>query len=198
MIVFARAPVPGRAKTRLVPRLGEWGAARLQARMTARTLRMARPFRVALHGTSRHAWFRALDVPFATQKGGDLGARMHRAAAKALRRHRAVIIIGTDCPVLDARDLARAARLLRSHDAVLAPAEDGGYALLGLSRPSAAIFEGIHWGGASVLRDTLLRMDRAGLRWKLLRTVWDVDRPEDLERLRSLRFASGARRGARR
>ena len=194
MIVFARAPVPGRAKTRLIPALGALGAARLQRRMTWRTVAMAGSPEV--HGTAPHSFFRCLPAPFRLQKGGDLGERMHHAIARGLRRHRAVILVGTDCPVLNARDLSRAARLLCSQDAVLAPAEDGGYALVGMSRPCSAIFEGIEWGSDSVLRQTIVRMDRAGLRWRLLRTVWDVDRPEDLERLRSLRFASGARRGA--
>lgn len=196
MIVFARAPVPGRAKTRLIPALGAGGAARLQRRMTTRTVAMAGAPEV--HGTAPHGYFRSLRAPLRLQKGRDLGERMHRAIERGLRRHRAVILIGTDCPVLNARDLSRAARLLCSRDVVLAPAEDGGYALVGMSRPCAAIFEGIEWGSGSVLRETIVRMDRAGLRWGLLRTVWDVDRPEDLERLRSLRFPSGARRGARR
>jgi uncharacterized protein len=198
VLVFARAPVPGRAKTRLAPKLGAWGAARLQARLTARTLRVASAFEVQLHGTSRHAYFRALRVPFVLQKGADLGARMHHATVRALRRHRAVIVVGTDCPVLRPRDLQRAARLLCARDVVLMPAEDGGYALIGLRRARAEVFRAIEWGGDQVYRETLRRIASAGLAWKALRTVWDVDRPEDLERLRSLRFASGARRGARR
>jgi uncharacterized protein len=198
VVVFARAPVPGRAKTRLVPRLGAWGAARLQARLTLRTLGMARAFEVELHGTSRHAFFRSTGVPFVLQRGRDLGERMHHAIENALRRHRAVIIVGTDCPVLGARDLRRAARLLRSSDAVLAPAEDGGYALIGMRRSCRAAFEGIDWGTASVFAQTSSRLARTGLRWKTLRTVWDLDRPADLERLRSLRFSAGSRRAARR
>jgi rSAM/selenodomain-associated transferase 1 len=198
VLVFARAPLPGRAKTRLVPALGAWGAARLQARLTARTLQAARAFPVQLHGTSRHAYFRSLGAPFFLQRGEDLGARMHHAVERALRRHRAAIVVGTDCPVLTARDLRRAAALLRSHDVVLAPAEDGGYALIGLRKPCATLFEGIEWGSASVLSETISRLGKTGLKWKALRTVWDVDRPEDLDRLRSRRFSSGSRRAARR
>lgn len=178
--------------------LGAWGAARLQARQTARTLRVASAFPVRLHGTSRHSYFRSLPFPFIAQRGDDLGARMHHAMVRALRRHRAAIVVGTDCPVLSARDLQRAAALLRSNDVVLAPAEDGGYALIGLRKPCAALFEGIEWGGASVLSETISRLRKTGLKWKALRTVWDLDRPEDLKRLRSLRFSSGSRRAARR
>lgn len=207
VLVFARAPVPGRAKTRLVPALGAWGAARLQARLTARTLQVAGAFPVQLHGTSRHGYFRSLPFPFFVQRGDDLGARMQHAVVRALRRHRTVIVVGTDCPVLTARDLQRAARLLSSHDVVLAPAEDGGYALIGLRKPCAALFEGIEWGSASVLSETISRLRKKGLKWKAIRTVWDVDRPEDLARLRSRRFgrrtrsrrfSSGSRRAVRR
>ncbi len=190
--------MPGRAKTRLVPALGAWGAARLQARLTARTLQIASAFPVQLHGTSRHSYFRSLAAPFVLQRGGDLGARMHHAVVRALRRHRAAIVVGTDCPVLTARDLQRAAALLRSHDVVLAPAEDGGYALIGLRKPSAALFSGISWGTGKVFQQTTKKLNDAGLRWRALRTVWDVDRPEDLERLRSRRSSSGSRRAARR
>jgi rSAM/selenodomain-associated transferase 1 len=196
VLVFARPPVPGRAKTRLIPALGPWGAARLQRRMILRSVALAGA--PQLHGSERHSFFRSLHLPFVLQRGDDLGARMHGAAARALRRHRAVIVIGTDCPVLTARDLRRAARLLCSQDVVLMPAEDGGYALVGLTKARKEIFEGIEWGSGSVFADTVSRIRRAGLRWKALRTVWDVDRPADLARLRSLRFSSGSRRAARR
>lgn len=198
MLVFARAPVAGRAKTRLVPRLGAARAARLQARLTRRALRVAGGFSTQLHGTSRHSSFRALKTPFVLQRGRDLGERMRHAAARALRRSRAVIIVGTDCPVLAGRDLARAARLLCSHDVVLMPAEDGGYALIGFRRPLPFIFEGVSWGTERVYRQTAEKLERRGVRWRALRTVWDLDRPEDLDRLRSLRFSSGARRAVRR
>ncbi|MGH8740970.1 MAG: TIGR04282 family arsenosugar biosynthesis glycosyltransferase, partial [Burkholderiales bacterium] len=99
------------------------------------------------------------------------------------------ILIGADCPALQPRDLRRADRLLRGAcDAVLAPAEDGGYALIALKRISPRLFEGIAWGGPEVFRQTVQRLEGLGLRWRALRTVWDVDRPEDLARLRSLRF----------
>jgi len=196
ILVFARAPVPGEAKTRLVPRLGEWRAARLQARLTLHALRTARLAHdaVELHGTRRHSFFRKLNVAFRLQRGRDLGERMHHALSRA---RKPAILIGTDCPMLRPADLRRAARWLRGGcDAVLAPAEDGGYALIGLKRARKELFTNIAWGGPRVYADTVKKL--AGYRWRALRTVWDVDRPEDLERLRSLRFASAARRGARR
>lgn len=199
IVVFARAPVPGRAKTRLVPRLGEWGAARLQARLTAEAVRTALSARcgpVELHGTARHALFRGKEG-FRLQRGADLGERMYRALAGALRRSRWVLLIGSDCPELSPADLRRAARALQGGcDAVLSPAEDGGYALIGLRRVSPRLFDGIAWGGAEVCAETMRRMERLGYRRRVLRTVWDVDRPEDLARLRSRRFPSALRRCA--
>jgi glycosyltransferase A (GT-A) superfamily protein (DUF2064 family) len=114
---------------------------------------------------------------------------MYRALAHALRRHKAAIVIGTDCPALAPGDLRRAVRLLRGGcDAVLAPAEDGGYALIGLTKVSPRLFSQIAWGTSSVYGETARRLASAGYRWRALRTLWDVDRPEDLDRLRSLRF----------
>lgn len=207
ILVFARAPVPGAAKTRLIPRLGEWGAARLQARLTARALRTARAtgMHVELYAApnGNHPFFRHVarteQIRIERQRGEDLGERMRGAFERALRRHRFVVLIGTDCPALVARDLRRAVRLLQgSCDAVIAPAEDGGYGLIALRRVRAEIFQGIEWGGDSVLLETLSTMKALNFTCKLLRTVWDVDRPEDLQRLRSLRFSSDRPRAARR
>jgi glycosyltransferase A (GT-A) superfamily protein (DUF2064 family) len=189
VLVFSRAPQPGRVKTRLVPRLGEWRAARLHARMTAHALRSAHAAAcgpVELYDSAR-------------QRGADLGARMHHALERALRRHRGAIVIGADCPELRPADLRRAARALAGGcDVVLAPAEDGGYVLIGARRVSPALFSGIEWGGASVYAATVQRLATLGYRWRALRELWDVDRPQDLERLRWLRFASAARPPARR
>jgi rSAM/selenodomain-associated transferase 1 len=197
VIVFARAPTPGRAKTRLVPRLGAWRAARLHARLTLRALSTARKAnlgQVELHATPRAAgaFFlyckRKFGLSLSEQRGSDLGERMYRALSRTLRRHRAAILVGTDCPALRPSDLRRAARLLQGAcDVVLAPAEDGGYALIGASRISRAPFEGIGWGKSGVYADTVRRLSQSGHRWRALRTLWDVDRPEDLDRLASSR-----------
>jgi glycosyltransferase A (GT-A) superfamily protein (DUF2064 family) len=189
VLVFSRAPVPGRVKTRLAARLGEWRAARLHARMTALALRTAAAADcgpVELFDTAK-------------QRGADLGSRMHRALAQALRRHRGAIVIGADCPALRPSDLRRAARLLAGgYDAVLAPAEDGGYVLIAVKRVSPRLFGGIAWGGPEVYEATVERLAALGYRWRALARLWDVDRPEDLERVKWLRFASAARPGVRR
>ncbi|HET7364510.1 MAG TPA: TIGR04282 family arsenosugar biosynthesis glycosyltransferase, partial [Burkholderiales bacterium] len=151
---------------------------------------------VELHVTRRHAFFRTLGVPVRLQRGADLGARMYRALAG----HRRAIVIGADAPALMPADIARAARWLQGGvRLVLAPAEDGGYALIGARRRiTPAIFTAIDWGGPEVLAQTLANARRAGLRFSLLPTLWDVDRPQDLERLRSRRFSLARRRRARR
>lgn len=206
MLVFARAPQPGRAKTRLVARLGAWGAARLQARLTGNAIRTARaagvgPVELHVVPSRRHAFFQRIGRGMAVreQKGADLGERMHGAIAASLRRYRGVILIGTDCPSLREEHVRGAARwLMGGYDAVLAPAEDGGYGLIGLRRVSPALFQGIEWGEADVYARTAAKLRAGCFRWRTLPTIWDVDRPEDLERLRSLRFSSARPRSARR
>ena len=199
VIVFARAPVAGKAKTRLSGRLGAAGAARLQARLTRRAIATAARARcgpVELHGapTARHAFFRFWAKKHGAilreQRGRDLGERMRQALAGALRRYRSAVLIGSDCPALTPRDLRRAARLLKGAcDVVIAPAEDGGYAMVGARAAPARMFSGIAWGEENVYRDTVERMTALRLRWRESRTVWDVDRPQDLDRLAALRLS---------
>jgi rSAM/selenodomain-associated transferase 1 len=193
IIVMAKAPLAGRVKTRLIPRLGAWRAARLHARLTRHAVETALAARcgpVELHGSARHRLFSLMKVEFRLQRGRDLGERMHHALSKA---RRPAILIGTDCPVLTPADLRRAARWLRGGcEVVLAPAEDGGYALIGVRFPDPKLFAGIEWGGSRVYADTLKKL--AGRRWRALRRVWDLDRPDDLDRFRALRSPSAARR----
>jgi len=201
-MIFARAPLAGRAKTRLAPRLGAQGAARLQMRLVRHAVHTAVDAHcgpVELHVTRRHRFFDSLATEVKLQRGHDLGERMHHALRSALRRHRTAILIGADCPSLTAADLRRAARWLRGGaDLVLAPAEDGGYAMIGARRISPQIFDDVEWGSSDVLTATIKNLARARLGVRLLRTVWDVDRPEDLERLRARRFFLAAPPGARR
>jgi len=115
------------------------------------------------------------------QGRGNLGDRMYRA----LRRNPNSILIGSDCPALRPADLRAAARALRAGaDAVIAPAEDGGYALIGVRCAARELFTDIEWGSARVLAQTRRRLRRLRWLWTELRTVWDVDRPEDVARLR--------------
>ena len=181
---------------RLAAALGADGAARLHARLVERTVATALAAgcgEVELHGSpAGHGFLRALASRHALvlrgQAEGDIGARMDRALRRGLRRHARVILIGSDCPALRPADLRRAARLLRSYDAVIAPAEDGGYPLIGLARMTATLFDDIAWSTNLVLAQTRQRLAALGWRWRELRTLWDVDRPADLERLRTVRL----------
>lgn len=193
IIVFAKAPQAGRVKTRLVSTLGEAGAARLHARLVERTLRVALSAGcgpVELHGApASHSVLRALarrhGIGLRAQSDGDVGKRMFEALRAGLRKHRRTVLIGSDCPAMTAADLRRAARLLRSCDAVFSPAEDGGYPLIGLARNSPSLFEGVDWGTSTVMAQTRERLARLGWRWREVRTLWDVDRPADLARLKA-------------
>ena len=205
VVIFARAPRPGAVKTRLIPLLGAEGAAALHARLVKRTLETARAASlrpIELHGTPdvNDPFFRScaghFAVALAAQAGGDLGARMLAALESVLATHPRALLLGSDCPALSARHLRQADRALREGtDAVFVPCEDGGYALIGLQRPEARLFDGIAWGGENVMADTRTRLTGLGWRWRELETLWDVDRPEDYARLVTSRLLD-TRRGA--
>jgi uncharacterized protein len=204
LAVFARAPVPGEAKTRLIPRLGAAGAARLQAALIRRALRTATdaalgPVSLWCAPDCSHPVFAAcrdeLDVALAPQCGRDLGARMLHAFTVLCPVQR-VLLIGTDCPALTVDALrAAAAALDEGDDAVFVPAEDGGYVLVGLARPIAVLFGDIAWGSDRVMAQTRDRLRAAGVHWRELAPSWDVDRPEDLTRLLASGIMSEALRG---
>jgi rSAM/selenodomain-associated transferase 1 len=189
--ILAKAPVPGRTKTRLIPALGAGGAARLQEWLLQRTVRLAidaglGPVTLWWDGATDHpalAACRALGpLESRRQPDGDLGARMHAAIAESAVPG-ATLVIGTDCPALTVSHLHAAAAQLAAHDAVLYPAEDGGYVLIGLRRAAPEVFADMAWGKAQVMEQTRLRLRTLGWTWNEPATLWDVDRPEDLERL---------------
>jgi hypothetical protein len=190
--VFAKAPVANAVKSRLVPALGPEGAARLHADLVRRALDTALRAGVGdvelwCAPDSSHPFFadcaRDFGVALRSQEGADLGERMARAFGHALGDNAALVLIGSDCPALTPRVIREAAVALAAHDAVIAPAEDGGYVLVGLSRADPGIFSGVAWGGADVMAETRRRLEEAGCRWKELETLWDIDRPEDYARL---------------
>jgi len=192
VIVFAKAPVPGLAKTRLMPALGVEGAAALAARMLRHTVGQAvaaglGPVELCVTPDEGHPLLRAAaaacGATLAAQGPGDLGERMHRALARHLARPGRALLIGTDAPALDAAALRQAAQALAGHDAVFVPALDGGYALVGLRRAEARCFAGMTWSHARVMADTRVRLRRAGLRWAELAPVADIDEPADLQHL---------------
>jgi rSAM/selenodomain-associated transferase 1 len=191
IIVFAKAPVPGEAKTRLIPAVGAVGAARVHERLVDRALETAcaaglGPVELCCAPDASHLFFAARAARFGvalTEQGpGDLGARMRRALAARLPS----VLIGSDCPAMTPEYLREADRALaEGHDAVLGPAEDGGYVLVATGQDHPDAFAGIRWGGPHVMAEQRARFRALGWRWTELATLWDVDRPEDLDRMRA-------------
>ena len=190
--VFAKAPNPGEVKTRLIPALGAEGAAALHRALVLRTLGTAvdagvGPVQLWCATDAEHPFFaecsRRFGVQVLSQCDGDLGVRMHHAFEILLGASERALIVGSDIPALTPAHLRAAdAALARGREAVLGPAQDGGYVLIGLRRVAADVFEHIGWGGADVLDTTRARLTRLGWRHEELPTLWDVDCPEDLER----------------
>lgn len=188
--VFARAPVAGAAKTRLIPALGAQGAARLHRQLVLQTLKTAfaaklGPVTLWAAPDISHHFFRALmkhGVACQSQSVGDLGERMQHALSST--RPMPTLLIGSDCAPLRAAHLVAAADVLTAgHDAVFLPAEDGGYVLIGLNaEASTTLFENIPWGSSEVMQLTRLRLAQLGYSWQEPATLWDIDHPADLER----------------
>ncbi|MFG6157426.1 TIGR04282 family arsenosugar biosynthesis glycosyltransferase [Halomonas sp. 1390] len=198
LAILAKAPIPGRAKTRLIPALGAEGASRLHARLLRHALATAlaatSPERITLWTALEHAHplFRELaarhGIALRAQPEGDLGARMHQALAAM---DAPGLLIGSDCPALTPALLRRCAAALSDADGVFVPVEDGGYALVGVRRAERRLFSGIDWGTERVMAQTRERAEALDWRLACPARLWDVDRPEDLARLARLDDALG-------
>ena len=193
VVIMAKAPVAGLAKTRLIPLLGAAGAARAQRGFALRTLATARAASTGdvtlwCAPDAAHRFFRALEsrhgVPTRPQPTGDLGQRMATAMAHhfAHAAHTPLLIVGTDCPALTREHLQQAADALQTVDVVLIPAEDGGYVLIGMRNPVPEVFAEVTWSTPQVLAQTRERLSLAGASWDELPTLWDVDEPADWQR----------------
>lgn len=185
--ILAKAPIPGFAKTRLIPAIGAHAAAVLQERLTERTVATAvaaRVGRVTLWCAqdASHGSFRDLAGRFAItlrrQPQGDLGSRMLAAFDGG-----AALVIGTDCPALTPQHLRDASAALDGAALVLIPAEDGGYVLIGARRPHPELFSGMAWSTATVVAETRKRIASLGLTSIELSPLWDVDSEGDLDRM---------------
>jgi rSAM/selenodomain-associated transferase 2/rSAM/selenodomain-associated transferase 1 len=199
ILIFARYPEPGRAKTRLIPTLTPLGAARLHRRMTEHVLGAARAFQRArgcradvkitiCHTGARQKDFRAwlgTDLDFAEQVHGDIGARMLGAFKTAFQKKAEPVIgIGSDVPGTTLEILQQATESLRYKDIVLGRAEDGGYYLIGMKSLYPGLFEGIDWGTGRVYEQTCGNIHRLGLALAEMPPLRDVDRPDDLAAVR--------------
>ena len=183
IVVFAKAPVPGRVKTRLIPALGAQGAARLAREMLEATVgeALATGLAVELCGEpDAREWHEARPGLALTAQGpGELGERLARAAERVLAEE-PVLLIGGDCPELDRARLGAAADALEKHEAVIHPAHDGGYTLLGLRLFDASVFEGIEWSTSVVAVQTIAKIRALGWSLDARATLRDVDEPADL------------------
>jgi hypothetical protein len=176
--ILAKAPVPGLVKTRLIPVLGAGRAAALAARLIERTVAIASQSAVG----PVTLWAAPDESDLLFQAARDRHALTALTAAKG-----PALVIGTDCPALTSHHLRNAANVLcRGADAVVLPAEDGGYVLIGLRSPRRELFEHMCWGTARVLGETRRRLKRLGLTWQEPAMLWDLDLPADIERLRAM------------
>ena len=194
LIVIAKAPIPGEVKTRLLPFLDVETASILHEQLVLHCLNTAIEAEVGqvdlwCTPSVDHPFFihcaEKLQIELHLQTQGDLGRRMAHAFGETLKRTPMALLMGTDCPSLTCGDLKEAKRILHQDpQAVISPAEDGGYVLIGLRQYASQLFEGISWGTEVVMEETRRKLRRLGWQWHELPQRWDVDRPEDIERLR--------------
>lgn len=192
IIIFAKAPLPGFAKTRLIPVLGQAGAAKLAQQMLLHTLHEALAAEIGavelcVTPAVHHPAWRGIQFPagieISDQGEGDLGARLALAAERALANAEQVILIGTDCVEMSGSLLREAAQALQEHDAVIHCTADGGYALLGLQRFSPFLFSDMPWSTDAVASTTIARIGQLGWSVRAGQVLHDVDESEDLKYL---------------
>lgn len=188
---MAKAPIPGYVKTRLTPFLSHHAAAslhRVLVRHSLDTIFRCSLLRAELHGSEPHPFFTQLQRQFKCalflQKPGHLGQRMLSAITQAPGP---ALLMGSDCPCINPELLQYCAKALPTTEVIFLPAEDGGYGLLGCSdsrQPHlAALLDQKDWGTATVMAATRRQMQTLGVRWREIKTVWDVDREADVVRL---------------
>ena len=190
-IIFTRYPFPGRVKTRLIPALGNDGAASLHNAMTRHTLRWADSLssqnpdvlEVRFEGgtlSQMQQWLGG-DRKYVEQGEGDLGQRMERAFQENFqKKYRHIVLVGTDCPQMTAFHVKEAFFALKSHDMVIGPSEDGGYYLIGLSQMVPELFDSMEWGTEKVFEKTMDIAEQRNLSVRVLGRLSDVDTPDDL------------------
>ena len=189
--VFAKPPRPGEVKTRLVPDLGESGAAALARAFFLDTWASVSALNwadaiLATTDVEADEWQLSGETQVWAQGDGDLGQRMERVLSRALDHYPFAIAVGTDAPGLPATLLGAARHALASTDAVLGPSDDGGFYLIGLRRCPADLLAGLPWSVDQTFERTITRLRAYGLRTAVLPRWFDVDRPSDLDRLRSM------------
>lgn len=190
LIIFTRYPQTGKTKTRLIPALGEEGAAQLQKKLTEYTLKEADQLAVNIRvyfsdgNENLMANWLGNSYQYYRQSNGNLGDRLIAALKESFTEEiEKIVIIGIDCPDLNADLIQQAFQALSTQDLVLGKAEDGGYYLIGLRGFYPELFQGIDWGTHLVLQQTVALAEAIGLTINYLPMLNDIDTPEDLERV---------------
>lgn len=190
LVMFARAPVLGQVKTRLIPALGEQGALDMHLKLMNRQIEVLNQSKLC----SRQLWvdqniehpaFKIFDGEVKLQIEGNLGAKMCHAAQMVLQQFSKVVIIGSDCPGIDEDYLQQALQNLDENatDVVLGPALDGGYVLIAMKKNQPEVFKDINWGSELVLEQTVNQLNAGALEFSMLPPLMDIDTPEDLKSL---------------
>ena len=194
LIIFAKAPLEGKVKTRLTPQYSLTEARIIHQQLleySVASLAHIPGVDVKLHCApdQNHNFFKYISAQYKIslddQVAGDLGKKMSTALFNALLDYKKVVLIGADVPAIDVEYIQWAFKKLDNNPVVLGPAEDGGYVLVGLTKPELNMFDNIEWGTAQVLQQTITQLEPDIP--LLLDTLWDVDRPEDVERFHVLR-----------
>jgi rSAM/selenodomain-associated transferase 2/rSAM/selenodomain-associated transferase 1 len=183
IIIFTRYPVPGKAKTRLIPKIGAINAANLQKMMTEFVVSQVKktkiPFKIKYFGGTKadmENWLGS-SIEYSEQVDNDLGEKMKNAFEEGFKSgFSKIVIIGSDCPDLRADLILKAFQSLEKNNCVIGPAKDGGYYLIGLNKPNPKLFENIDWGSEKVLNQTISKIKD----YKLLKELNDVDEFEDI------------------
>jgi rSAM/selenodomain-associated transferase 1 len=189
VIQFARLPELGKVKTRLHPELGEVGCLVLHRELVAHVhnrVKNSGLFHVlALDAMGSEDLINQLarNTPVIVQHGDDLGARMHNAIEWGLTQANKVIIIGSDCVVLNESHYQQVSQQLNNNSHVLIPAEDGGYVLVAATESFKSMFMDINWGTSEVMEKTKQALVAGNKKAAFLPLLWDVDVSEDYHRL---------------
>jgi uncharacterized protein len=202
IVVFAKAPLVGKVKTRLRPYYGARGSATIHKQLIHSTLQCLRlanvaPVELSCFPDIRHPFFqsckRKYSIPLIKQQGTELGQRMlntFRSRAESnsgIASNQSVVLIGSDCVSLRQEDLICAfEKLTDGVSVVFAPAEDGGYTLIGARQALPALFQCMPWGSHQIANLTRSKLAKMKLDWYELPVQWDVDRKEDFKRFRRM------------
>lgn len=195
ILVFCKAPVAGQVKTRLMSDLTAEEAADIHIMLSHRILAllsasMLCPIQLWCSPDSKHPFFKKCTDKYSLtlreQRGMDLGERMHHAIRTTLQTFSKVLLVGCDCPSITLDDFDSAIKALNNnHDVVFAPAEDGGYVIVGMTQPNPTLFLNMTWSNESVFRISQNRAKQLGLSVYETSMQWDVDTVEDLQRFNS-------------